>query len=267
MARQRQTKWLRAVRAAGPKGSLPVEKPDWIGRALARAGLLPPDEAEKAILAGRVNLRGEVVREPLALLRPTDEVRLDGRRVNLAAPTHVLMFHKPAGCVVSNRTEAGLPTVFELLGAALTPELARFGWHALGRLDRNTTGILLFSNDERLVGHATLPKTHLPKRYLAQVQGTPDDARLEPLRRGMSLDDGPTLPAKVRLRGPHEVELTLTEGRSHQVKRMLGAVGLPVRRLHREAVGRVVLDVPEGKWRLLSEEEVRDGLGFRPRAS
>jgi 23S rRNA pseudouridine2605 synthase/16S rRNA pseudouridine516 synthase len=264
MAR-RESKWLRAVRAAGPKGSLPVEKPDWLARALSRAGILPPDEAEAAICAGRVSLRGEIVREPLALLRPTDEVRLNGRLLPMQAPTLVLVFHKPAGCVVSTRDEAGHPTVFDLFRAALPPELGRYGWHAVGRLDRDTTGLLLFTNDERLVGHATLPETHLPKRYLAQVQGSPDEEKLAPLRQGITLDDGPTRPAQVRLRSPSVVELTITEGRNHQVKRMLGAVGLPVRKLHREAVGTIALDVPEGGWRLLTDDEVRDGLGFTPR--
>jgi 23S rRNA pseudouridine2605 synthase/16S rRNA pseudouridine516 synthase len=264
MARKRETKWLRAVRSAGPKGSLPVEKPDWVGRALPRAGVLTPEEAEEAIAAGRVSIAGRVVREPLSLLRPTDEVRLDGRRISMESPTLVLAFHKPRGCVVSTRDETGAPTVFELLRRALSPDLARYGWHAVGRLDRDTTGLLLFSNDERLVRHATLPETHLPKRYLAEVQGAPSEERLEPLRQGLTLDDGPARPARVRLRGPTEVELTITEGRNHQVKRMLGAVGLPVRRLHREAIGGIAIDVPEGSYRLLDAAEVAEGLSFRP---
>lgn len=264
MARKRETKWLKAVRAAGPKGSLPVEKPDWIGRALPRAGILTPEEAEAAIRAGRVSLSGRVVREPLSLLRPTDEVRLDGRKVSLEAPTLVLAFHKPAGCVVSTVDQSGHPTVFDLFRGSLTPDLARYGWHAVGRLDRDTTGLLLFTNDERLVGHATQPATHLPKRYVAQVQGNPDEARLEPLRQGLILDDGPARPAKARVREPGVVELTLTEGRFHQVKRMLGAIGLPVRKLAREAIGTIELGVPEGQWRKLSEEEVAEGLGFKP---
>lgn len=264
MARKRETRWLRAVRAAGPKGSLPVERPDWIGRALPRAGILPPEEAEAAIKAGRVSLSGRVVREPLAMLRPTDEVRLDGRRIAMDAPMLGVMFHKPGGCVVSTCDETGRPTVFDLFRGSLLPDLARYGWHAIGRLDRDTTGLLLFTNDERLVRHVTLPQTHLPKRYLAKVHGTPDEARLEPLRGGVVLDDGPTRPAKVRIRGPDEVELTITEGRNHQVKRMLAAVGLPVRALHREAVGGVSLDVLEGRWRRLTDAEIREGLGFHP---
>lgn len=266
MGRRHQSRWERAVRAAGPKGSLPAEKPDWVGRALPRAGVLPPAEAERAIAAGRVSVAGRVVREPLTLLRPGDEVRLDGRAVALAAPTLVLAFHKPKGCVVTTRDELGRRTVFDLLAAALPPDLARYGWHALGRLDLDTTGLLLFSNDERLVAHATLPDSHLPKRYLARVGGTPTEEKLEPLRRGLALDDGEARPAKARLRGDHEVELTLTEGRFHQVKRMLSAVGLPVKALHREAIGALELDVAEGGWRLLDAREIAEGLKFGPPA-
>lgn len=264
MSRRRQSKWEKAVRAAGPKGSLPVEKPDWVGRALPRAGVLPPQESERAIAAGRVRVAGRVVKEPLTLLRPEDEVRLDGKVVSLAAPTLVLAFHKPRGCVVSNKDELGRTTVFELLARVLPPELSRYGWHALGRLDLDTTGLLLFSNDERLVAHATLPETHLPKRYLATVQGTPTDEKLEPLRRGLKLDDGDARPAKAEVRGERQVVLTLTEGRFHQVKRMLSAVGLPVRSLHREAIGALELDVAEGGYRVLTDGEIAGKLEFQP---
>ena len=102
--------------------------------------MLPPEQADAAIVAGRVEVSGRVVREPLALVRPEDEVRLDGKRLRLEAPSLVIAFHKPAGCVVSNRSEAGAPTVFDLLRAALTPKLARYGWHAVGRLIETRPG-------------------------------------------------------------------------------------------------------------------------------
>jgi pseudouridine synthase len=98
---------------------------------------------------------------------------------------------------------------------------------------------------------------------VARVKGCPPEAALQALRDGLVLEDGPTRPAGARLREPDVVELTLTEGRHHQVKRMLAAVGHPVLALHREAVGGVVLDVAESDWRLLREEEVAEGLGFR----
>ena len=132
----------------------------------------------------------------------------------------------------------------------------------LGRLDPDTTGLLLFTNDERFVGHATAPEKELPKRYVAIVTGPTEDARLQHLREGITLHDGPARPAKAVFRSTGQVELTITEGRNHQVKRMLGAVGLPVRQLHREATGEVVLDVPLGALRELTPDEIRRGLRY-----
>jgi 23S rRNA pseudouridine2605 synthase/16S rRNA pseudouridine516 synthase len=138
----------------------------------------------------------------------------------------------------------------------------------VGRLDVESTGLLLFTNDDKFVAHATSPDTRLPKRYVATVFSIADDARVEPLRQGMTLDDGPARPAKVVVRDEHTVEVTLTEGRHHQVKRMLGAVGLPVRALHREAVGNVDLkDIPESSFRLLSDEEIRQALRYEGRGA
>ena len=225
---------------------------------------MPESEAEAAIRAGRVKLAGRVTREPLALVRPHDRVEVDGRKVSLSAPTIVLAFHKPAGTLTSQRDIEGRPTVFDVLLPTLPSDLAAYQWHAVGRLDRETTGLLLFTNDERFVSHATLPKTHLPKRYVAEVLGNPDREKLAPLEKGIELRDGPTRPAKVHVRSPNVVEITITEGRNHQVKRMFGAVKLSVTRLHREAIGDVVLDVPEGKWRRLRPEEIRS-LGYAPR--
>src|SRR5262249_38600403 len=142
-------------------------------------------------------------------------------------------------------------TVFDVLLPQLTEEQARYGWHAVGRLDVDTTGLLLFTNDERFVAHATSPETHPPKRYLATVHEKVTGAMLEPRRQGVTRDDGPARPASARVREKGLVELTLTEGRNHQVKRMLAAVGLPVLALHREAVGALALDVPEGCYREL----------------
>lgn len=239
-------------------------KPDWVARALARAGALAQSDVEPAIRAGRVTLDGRRVQSPLTPLEPGATLKLDGRVVPLEAPTRVLLFHKPAETLTSTERQNRVPTVYELLLPQLPPELAGYTWHAVGRLDRDTTGLLLFTNDERLLAHVTSPDSRLPKRYVAEVFSVADDAKVEPLRRGMTLDDGPARPARVQVRGPHTVEVTLTEGRNHQVKRMLGAVGLPTRALHREAVGSLACDVPPGVYRLLSDDEVRDGLGFPP---
>lgn len=263
--RQRTPKWLEAARRRGPGDVAPDGRADWLARALGRAGVLPRADAETAIREGRVEVDGRVEREPFAPVRPGMVVRVDGRERELRAPLLALMFHKPAGPVVHGSDPEGVGTVFERLRAVLPEELLGYEWLAVGRLDRDTTGLLLFTNDERLVRHGTSPETHVSKRYVARVSGRPAEAALQRLREGLELDDGPTRPAGARLRGPDLdlVELTLTEGRHHQVKRMLAAVGHPVLTLHREAVGGVALDVAEGAWRLLREDEVREGLGFR----
>ncbi|QSQ16796.1 pseudouridine synthase [Myxococcus landrumensis] len=244
------------------------EKPDWLSRALARAGVFPQDEAEAAINAGRVSINGRVAKMALAPVPPGATVRVDGRVIELSAPTtRVLAFHKPAGVLSSTARQHRTGTVFEVLLPQLPADLAGYTWHAVGRLDVDSTGLLLFTNDDKLVAHATSPDTRLPKRYVATVFSIADDARVEPLRKGMTLDDGPARPAQVRVRDEHTVEVTLTEGRHHQVKRMLGAVGLPVRALHREAVGSIeLLGIPEGTFRLLTDDEVREGLRYEGRA-
>ena len=234
---------------------------DWLSRALGRAGALPPEELEAAIAAGRVRVEGKVVTKPFAPVTEATRVTVDGVPVSLARVTRALMLHKPQGVVAEGGRDAR-PSVMDVLLPLLDAGQRRFGWHAVGRLDVDTTGLLLFTNDERLVEHVTSPKTHLAKRYVAKVSEKATDAQLQPLRDGVMLDDGPARPAEARLRGPGMVELTLTEGRNHQVKRMLGAVGLPVLQLHREAVGGLVLDVGAGAVRELSDAEVRQALGF-----
>lgn len=235
---------------------------DWLSRAIARSGYMTLEDAEAAIRAGRVTIFGRVVKQPMAMLQPGDEVKIDGHLLSLKRETKVLMFHKPAGVITAQDDRHALDTVFSLLRNQLPPELHSYEWHAVGRLDRGTTGILLFTNDERFVAHATSPDTKLGKRYVAQVQGTPTEEQLEPLRHGIDLEDGRTRPAKVVLRGPSEVVVTLTEGRNHQVKRMLGAVGFPVKALHREAIGKLQLDVEPGQFRELTPEEISGPLGF-----
>jgi 23S rRNA pseudouridine2605 synthase/16S rRNA pseudouridine516 synthase len=231
---------------------------------LTRAGVVRPAELDAALAAGRATVNGKPAHAPLTLVRVTDEVRFDGAVVPFRPPTRVLMFHKPPNLICSSSDPGKHRTVFDVLLPQLPPELARFGWHCVGRLDLDTTGLLLFTNDERFVGHATAPATHLPKRYVAEVSGPSDDARLQKLRDGIGLHDGPTRPAQARFRAPGVVELTLSEGRNHQVKRMLGAVGLPVTALHREAVGELALDVPAGAFRELTPDEVRTSLRFEP---
>ena len=261
VSRKRTPRWLEAARLRkGPPS--PGGRADWLARALGRAGVMPRAQAEQAIREGRVEVDGRVEREPFAPVHPGVEVRVDGQVRSLEAPLLVLMFHKPAGVIVAGTDPEGVGTVFDSLRTVLPADLQGFEWYAIGRLDRDTTGLLLFTNDEQVVQHGTSPETHLPKCYVAEVAGRPSEEALTRLREGLVLEDGPTRPAGARLLGPERVELVLTEGRHHQVKRMLAAVGHPVRVLHREAVGSVVLDVPLSAWRRLSATEVSEGLGF-----
>ena len=260
--KRRPPRWLEAARRRTG-----AEEDTWLSRALARAGVLPLAAAEQAIRAGRVRVDGAVVSEPFAPVRPDARVHLDGKVVSLGWHTRVLAFHKTAGLVTHGTDPEGIGTVFDGLLRVLPPALRGYGWHAVGRLDRDTTGLLLFTNDERFVAHATRPETHLPKRYRATVGAPVSEDQLRALRQGVELDDGPTRPAEARQLGPDVVELVLTEGRNHQVKRMLQAVGLPTLALHREAVGGLCCDVGPGEVREVSVVELTRLLEYPPRQS
>jgi 23S rRNA pseudouridine2605 synthase/16S rRNA pseudouridine516 synthase len=243
----------------------PRKDAERIAKVMARAGVASRREAEAMIAAGRVLVNGAKITSPALNVTQQDRIAIDGKPLPQRERTRLFLFHKPRGLVTSARDPDGEGTVFDALLPALPEALRGFGWHAVGRLDRDTTGLLLFTNDERFVEHATSPKTHLTKRYLAEVAGNVTPKHLAALAAGMVLTDGPTLPASARARGPRTVELTLTEGRHHQVKRMLGKVKLPVLALHREAIGKLELDVELGQVRELPPEEVRAKLGFAPR--
>jgi len=235
---------------------------DWLARALVRAGVLTTVEAERAIRDGRVRVGGRVIRQPLALLPQGALVTLDGSPVSLDAKVLALVLHKPPDAVTSRSEPSGARTVFDVLLPQLPADLRRYEWHACGRLDRDTTGLLVFTNDGRLVEHLTAPDRHLPKRYRATVQGAATEEKLRQLREGVALNDGPARAEEALALAPGHVELVVTEGRNRMVRRMLAAVGLPVTRLHRIAVGGLRLDIREGEWRQLGEGELKEALGF-----
>lgn len=224
---------------------------------LARAGVASRRASEKLIEAGRISVNGQVVTELGTKVDPeADEVRLDGAPVRKAAEAVTLMLNKPAGYLTSMKDPQGRPCVAQLVPLDEFPAL-----YPLGRLDYDTTGLLLFSTDGEL-GNAVLhPSHHVDKTYRALVKGKPSEAALDRLRSGVVLDDGPTQPAEVRLAGRKGknayVEIIIHEGRKRQVKRMCEAIGHPVLQLHRASFGPLELgDLPEGKCRVLSEQEV-----------
>ena len=215
---------------------------------IARAGVASRRKADELIKAGRVQVNGEPG-QLNTFVSPGDVVELDGRRLAEQRLAYVLL-NKPAGVVTTARDPRGRPTVVGLVHheARVVP---------VGRLDADTTGALLLTNDGDLAHRLAHPRYRIDKVYEAEVEGQPDDEALRRLAEGIELDDGPTAPAKVRRLGPSRLELSIHEGRKHQVKRMCAAVGHPVRRLHRRRyAGLSVDDLEPGGWRELTGPEV-----------
>ena len=221
---------------------------------LARAGVASRRGSENLMTAGRVTVNGVVVTELGAKVDPlADKVAVDGIEVIWGSKPVVILLNKPAGYVSTMNDPHARHTVAELVPVREYP-----GLFPVGRLDMDTTGVLLFTTDGEL-GHQLLgPKHKVPKVYEARVKGRLTAADVRQLEQGVELEDGMTLPAKVQLlpRGEWDVRLTLTEGRKRQVKRMLEAVGHPVVKLHRSAFGPITLgSLPEGSWRELGSDE------------
>jgi 23S rRNA pseudouridine2605 synthase len=215
---------------------------------LARAGVASRRGSEALIRAGRVRVNGEVA-GLATFVEAGDRVELDGVELAPEPLAHILL-HKPAGVVTTARDPHGRPTVVGLVGhpRRVVP---------VGRLDVNTTGALVLTNDGPLAHRLAHPRYEVDKVYEAEVEGEPDDEALRRLAEGVELDDGPTAPARVRRLGPSRLELTLHEGRKHQVKRMCDAVGHPVLRLHRREYAGLTLErLAPGEWRDLTDAEV-----------
>ena len=226
---------------------------------LARAGVASRRGADELIKAGRVTVNGEPG-ELKTFVGANDVVSLDGERLQPQELAYVLL-HKPAGVVTTARDPQGRRTVVDLVDhpVRVVP---------VGRLDADTTGALLLTNDGDLAHRLAHPRYEVDKVYEVEVEGELDDAALARLREGVDLDDGRTAPAQARHLGPTTLELAVHEGRKHQVKRMLAAVGHPVTRLHRSRYGGLDLEGLEpGAWRELESSEVellRDLRAWRP---
>ncbi|MBA2358532.1 MAG: rRNA pseudouridine synthase [Actinobacteria bacterium] len=216
---------------------------------LARAGVSSRRGADDLIRAGRVAVNGREG-ELGTFVSPGDVVCLDGRELSAQELAYVLL-HKPPGTVTTARDPQGRPTVVELVGHRVRAV-------PVGRLDVNTTGALLLTNDGQLAHRLAHPRYEVEKTYVAEVEGDPAPATLRRLAAGVELEDGLTAPARTRRLAAERIELVLHEGRKHQVKRMCAAVGHPVRRLERSRYAGLGLDgLAEGEWRELSADEVR----------
>jgi 23S rRNA pseudouridine2605 synthase len=215
---------------------------------LARAGVASRRKADDLIKAGRVTVNGEPG-QLNTFVQQRDVVEVDGTRVEKQQLTYLLL-NKPRDTVTTASDPQGRKTVVEL-----APRETRVV--PVGRLDVDTTGALLLTNDGELAHRLAHPRYGVEKTYVVEVEGEPSDATLQQLRSGVELDDGPTAPAKVRRLTKNILELTIHEGRNRQVKRMLEAVGHPVTRLHRsEYAGLNVEGLDPGRWRELTSDEV-----------
>jgi 23S rRNA pseudouridine2605 synthase len=218
---------------------------------LARAGIASRRGSDDLIKAGRVRVN-DAPGELNTYVHAGDRVEVDGQPVTAQSLRYVLL-HKPAGAVTTARDPHGRPTVVDLVEEI--PERVV----PVGRLDADTTGALLLTNDGPLAHRLAHPRYGVEKVYEVDVEGEPDEAALQQLAAGVELDDGRTAPAKVRRLGPAKLELTLHEGRKHQVKRMCEAVGHPVVRLHRSRYAGLTLERLEpGRWRELDPTEVKE---------
>jgi 23S rRNA pseudouridine2605 synthase len=220
-------------------------------KVLAAAGLGSRRACEVMVEEGRVTVDGEVAVLGRRVDPETDRIEVDGLRVPVRPGLVTYLLNKPRGVVSTASDPQGRPTVVQLV-----PEEPRV--FPVGRLDTDTEGLLLLTNDGDLAHRLTHPSFGVDKEYLAEVDGNPTPADLRRLREGVELDDGPTAPAKASLTAPGALRLVIHEGRNRQVRRMCEAIGHPVRRLVRTRIGPLAdRKLRPGEWRILDVDEVR----------
>lgn len=222
-----------------------------LAKFLAHGGVASRRKAEELIAKGLVTVGGEVVTDPARNVDEGDDVRVNGAPVGAEA-REVWAVNKPAGVVSTVREPGGRRAVVELVDST-----ARL--YPVGRLDADSTGLLLLTNDGALANRLTHPRYEVAKTYRARLEKSPGGRELSRLREGIELEDGPTAPAEVRPVGEREIEIVLREGRNRQVRRMVDAVGNRVVALKRIGFGPLQLgDLAEGKARRLTDAEVEE---------
>jgi 23S rRNA pseudouridine2605 synthase len=220
-------------------------------KVLAQAGLASRRACEELIADGRVTVNGEVAVLGRRVDTEHDTIAVDGVAVAIRPGLVYYLLNKPNGVVTTTSDPQGRRTVVDLV-----PEEPRV--FPVGRLDADTEGLLLLTNDGDLAHRLTHPSFGVEKEYVAEVGGTPSRGALRRLREGVDLDDGRTAPARVGVLGPHTLRITIHEGRNRQVRRMCSAVGHPVNRLVRTRIGPIRdRSLRPGTWRLLTTAEVR----------
>jgi 23S rRNA pseudouridine2605 synthase len=221
-----------------------------LAKYLAHSGVASRRRAEEMIAAGRVRVGGEVVRDPARDVEHRSGVEVDGRPVS-PEPHEVWMLNKPAGVTSTAREPGSRRAVTELVASSRR-------LYPVGRLDADSTGLILLTNDGELANRLTHPRYEVPRTYRVRLRRAPAEGELRRLRQGVRLDDGPTAPARVRRVSPRVIEIVLREGRNRQVRRMAEAVGNEVVELRRVAFGPLRLgELAEGEARRLRTAELR----------
>jgi 23S rRNA pseudouridine2605 synthase len=221
-----------------------------LAKYLAHSGVASRRRAEELIAGGRVRVGGEVVRDPARDVEHEHGVEVDGRPVS-PEPREVWVLNKPAGVTSTAREPGRRRAVTDLIDSPRR-------LYPVGRLDADSTGLIVLTNDGELANRLTHPRYEVPRTYRARLRRPPTDADVRRLRQGVELEDGPTAPARVRRVSPRVLELTIREGRNRQVRRMAEAVGNEVVELRRTAFGPLRLgDLAEGQARRLRTAELR----------
>ncbi|MDR2268612.1 MAG: rRNA pseudouridine synthase [Rickettsiales bacterium] len=219
-----------------------------IAKFLSNAGIASRRDAERMIESGRVAVNGTIIKTPVTFVSESDEIKLDGKRIFNSQVPQIYMFHKPAGCICSSRDPNGRKTIYDIIPA----EYKKLKY--IGRLDYNTSGLLLLTNDGGLARKMTLPESKIERVYIAKVghAWTLDDKHfdrlLKPIQKGIKIDGIIYRPMKVERLGAGDLKITLTEGKKNEIRIVFAHIGMPIRKLHRISYGQYELgDLQAGK--------------------
>ena len=221
-----------------------------IAKFIADSGITSRRGAEQMIANGRVVVNGDTIKTPVHFVDDTDEIMIDGKRVEPRIDTKLYAFHKPIGTVTTTRDPRGRNTIYDIL----PPEYRNLKY--VGRLDFNTTGLLLMTNDGLLARKLTMPDSNIPRVYLADVAGN-NMSKLDKARRGVTIDGIKYRPMKIEIMPDGRLRVTVTEGKKNEIRIVLKHCGLPVRKLHRIMYGPVsIKNIPSGKIIELDEKTI-----------